>query len=277
MKIIDYITFGILFISLGLAFSGNASEIETEELNVKRIRSIDVQKSNFEPSGVVISPDNEVVVVSDNGRAMTFPMRNSSLQAYYKIEKKKDLEGVTYSPTSQLYFAIEEGKDKLWVLDEDLENVLYKSKVPRHFRGERITRKTDADGAGGLEALCLIKEDQKYFYFMAANQSRHFSGDDKSAVISFKLHKRTQNITINNYYPLEIKDISGLTKVGRRVALISDTEDKLYLFNQKMKLLQVYELPGLAQEGIAVTKDRKRIYIAEDYGEVLQIDLNSPL
>jgi len=252
----------ILILSIALFFSG-CSEYKKEN-TFEKVKSFSVNK-DFEPSGITFCK-NTLFSVSDEGTLMSINKNN--VIKYYKIKDEGDYEGITCHK-DKLYLA-EEGKDN--IIEINLQGkILNEFNIDRKYNGEKVISKK----GNGLESLAFFKEDIDNLYFFTSNQSNEFSGNDKSAIMVIKINKNSKKAKINKYFPLKIKDISGILYQDGLVYFISDKKDKLYLADENLNIFKEYNLFGDAQEGIFI-KDNN-IYIADDEGFILKAKIKKSL
>lgn len=218
----------------------------------------------FEPSGLGLK-GSSIYVISDNGRIAI--IENDKVVYKQKLLKKADYEGITFSDDG-LLFVVEEGKDNIVSLNDDFV-IVAKYNIPRTFNGEKILNKK----GDGLESLVFHKQLGNKLYFYTANQSDEFSGDDKSAILYIEIDLYKKDAKIIKYSPSMINDISGLFIKDDNLYLISDTNNRIYLFDLELNLIKSTHLAGRSQEGIVIFKDK--LYIAQDKGDIIVIDFNS--
>jgi uncharacterized protein YjiK len=241
----------ILFISL------LSMNLFSQELPISSVKNINLEGSKMEPSGIAIDNKGNILSVSDNGYIIVngLPIR---------VKKKKDYEGITVSNDNRV-FLVEEGKDRIISLDKKFK-IKDKIKIDRKFKGDKVTSKK----GNGFEALTFYKRIGEVDHFIVANQSKKFKGKDKSAVLFVDSTGK-----INKYIPLKIKDISGLHYKDGIIYLLSDKEQKLFLFDEEMNLLRSYNTPYEDLEGVFI--DSLNLYFAQDTGKLFKIKLNHEL
>lgn len=227
--------------------------------------------SKIEPSGVVFNKKSKsVFIVSDNGYICEI---KGSGEEICRRDKKRDLEGITIKDNGEL-IAIEEGKDNILYLNKDL-SVNKNFSVDREFNGKLVLNK-DGDG---LESIAFHKSQGNLDFFFVANQSKKFDGDDKSAIFYISVDRNSffnKNASIISYFPSSIKDISDMTFHNNSLYVLSDKENKLYIysfFNDKLILENVFDIPGNDQEGIFIFDNK--IYIAQDSGDIIVLTIGA--
>lgn len=253
----------ILILATALIFSGCSYSDHSESESLGATFTMTSQfKKDFEPSGVALC-NNVIYVVSDEG-TVAYGQRDS--WNYFQIDDK-DFEGVSCNDKN--LFIVEEGKDN--ILEFTFDGTLVKKyNIDRNFNGEKVINKK----GDGLESLTFYKEDDRYLYFITANQSDDFIGDDKSAVIFIKADKHSGNSVIEKYFPVQIKDISGMFYNDGIIYFISDTTDTLYLADENMNIFKEFKITGEAQEGISIDFKNTKVYIADDEGSLLILELS---
>lgn len=240
----------ILFLSL-IIMSLFGSEFNTIKIG-----------NNFEPSGLAIK-NNLIYVISDNGKLAI--IENNKVIYNQKLSEKHDYEGITFDKDGFLYL-MQESKDKIILLDKDFE-ILNKYEVNRRFNGVEVITK----GGDGLESLAFHKQVNGKLYFFSANQSMKTSGKDQSAILYIEVNPVKETAEIIKYIPSEIVDISGIFVRFDKVYIISDTNNKIYLFDTDLNFKKSKHLPGESQEGIIIT-DKDVLYIAQDHGDVIYFE-----
>jgi len=230
------------------------------------IISIDKQTviEDFEPSGITLC-GNDIYSVSDEGSFLS--IKNGVVE-YIKIKSEVDYEGITCH-NNRLFIA-EEGNDNIIEIDFT-GKILNNFDIDRKFKGEKVISKK----GDGLESLTFYKEDDKSLYFFTSNQSKKFSGNDKSAILVIKVNKLSGKGIIDEYFPLKIKDISGIFYENDIVYFISDKNDKLYIADTQLNVLKDFHLVGDAQEGIFIQDNF--LFIADDEGFIIKVELAEKL
>lgn len=250
MKIAFILT--CIFISL---FAQDAKKFEILKVEILKT------PKHIEPSGIVKINEN-ILIVSDEGSIC-----NLSSSSCKVLKEKADFEGITASNKGEI-FVVQEGKDNILLLNSNFK-IVTTYNIPRKFNDKTVLEKK----GDGLESLTFVKEDTDNYYFYTANQSENFKGKDRSALLFISLKKQTDEAQILDYFPMKIKDISGLhfSDEYSSLFLISDSEDKLFIYDSTLKLKTIYNLPGVDQEGIFIENDT--LYIAQDSGDVLKIKI----
>lgn len=239
------------------------------DLPIKNINTIYTSNEKFEPSGVIIK-NEKLYSISDNGILLTMNL-SDRIENYNQL-KKKDFEDITFSKEN--LYLIEEGKDNVIELNKENFEKINKFDIDRTFNGNIVLEK----GEDGLESLSFVKETDSNIYFYSANQSKKFEGNDASAILLLEINKKTKKGKIIEYFPMKIKDISSIDyKNDNLIIFISDKENALFITNKYFKELKKYNLPGKNQEGIYLDEETMTLYIAQDSGNILEINLKEEL
>lgn len=254
---------------ISLIFTG-ISLYANIELPIKNINTIYTSNEKFEPSGISIN-NEKLYSISDNGILLTMNL-NDKIEHYHKL-KKKDFEDISFSKLNNLYL-VKEGKDNIIELNKESFEEINKFDIDRSFNGNIVLEKGD----NGLESLSFVKETDTNIYFYSANQSNKFKGIDASAIFLLEINKKTKKGKIIEYFPMKIKDISSIDyKNDNLIYFISDKENKLYITNKDFEEFKIYKLPGENQEGIYLDENTMILYIAQDSGNILEIELTKEL
>ncbi len=234
------------FLSIFLILTG----CESYDLQIDK--SYILKKGGFEPSGVTVF-NNSFYIIGDEGRIAV--LKKDKI-FYKKLKKRADLEGITNDKES--LYAIDEIKGIIYKIDN--LKITQKYKIPKRFDGRRIFKK----GKDGFEGIAFLKEDENGKHFVLSVQSNK----TKLLFVSIKKGKAE----IEKLKRIKPKDVSGLFYKDGVLYLISDKEDRLYLYRFKdFKLLKKYKIPGKNQEGIAVLNNR--FLIADDSGRFFIMSL----
>ena len=243
------ITLRVLFISmciLGFVACNiiNSSNADSQEEN-------HVIASIPEASGISYCNNTDtLIVVSDEG---SFYEINSDgdILATHELGDY-DFEGVVCED-KKLMLAVE-GEGLLRVDRESLQTKFFELKGD----GYKISKKR------GIEGLSKIK---KRYYLSIQSKNEE---DSKLLAVKLKGDCAKVKKVINH----GIIDSSGLNYKNKKLYIISDTNDALYIYNIKKKEIEKeIELPKFAQEGVAFGKDND-IFFADDDGAVLKYTLD---
>ncbi|NPA81535.1 MAG: hypothetical protein GXO31_02880 [Epsilonproteobacteria bacterium] len=237
-----------LFILAVLGFLG------CESYDLKIVESYSMKRGGFEPSGVTFF-EGKFYIVGDEGKIAVF--KNGKIK-YKKIKRGLDLEGIT-NDGKNLYL-VDEKKHRIIKIGKDFK-IDRKFEVDRKFEGRKFLKK----GVDGFEGITFLKEDGDGKHFLLAVQ------EPKKGKLVFVTLKNDK-VKVDRVKKMKIKDISGLFYKDGKLYLLSDKENRIYLYNLKdFKLLKKYKIPGRDQEGIAVLKDE--FYIADDSGKFFRMRL----
>lgn len=190
---------------------------------------------DFEPSDVTVFKEHGYVC-SDEGGVIKFDLETFKKLGEYKFGKK-DFEGMTHSENS--IYLVEEGYDQIFKFENGVLSEKYV--IGRRYRGETVFHPS----GDGFESLAFYKEDKDFIWFYVANQSRKFEGEDKSAIALVKVYKKINIGFIEKYFPMKIKDISGMELKDNKLTIISDKENKMFLLDpDNMGILEEIRIPG---------------------------------
>lgn len=286
---------------------------EPKHLDLTGVSEYRVTDPKFEPSGLSISSNGTVWVVSDNGHIGVLDEKTKTVVSS-KMIRRGDYEGLAFSPSGDLY-VVEEGADDILKLSKNGMIAMQHYNIKRRFNGKKVIRKK----GNGLESLAFYKEDNSFIYFLTTNQSKRLqkltdevgnmdlveflnsqdAGSDTglvspnfpeikeykkkkekelSALLVIKVNKLSGKAIISEYYPLQIKDMSALFYKNGHLFIVSDKQNSLFHFQKNccgVTFLESFHLTGDGQEGIAISADGD-IYIAQDKSSVLRLKLQKP-
>jgi len=201
-----------------------------------------------EASGIAYCEEsNSLVVASDEGSFYELSTMGDILTEH-KLGNY-DLEGVVCEK-EQFVFAIEGGA-LLEVNRKTLKSKVLKLKGT----GYKLTKKH------GIEGISKIGN---YYYLSIQEKKR--KKDANLLVVKMGVNYAKVIQVINH----KIIDSSGMQYHDKKLYILSDKKEKLYIYNLKTnKILKKIKLPKFAQEGI--TFDKKGfVYFADDDGFVLK-------
>ncbi len=204
-----------------------------------------------EASGISYCNNTDtLIVVSDEGSFYEINSDGDILSSHELGDY--DFEGVVCEDNI-LMLAIED--EGLLRVDRDtLETKFFELKGD----GYKITKKR------GIEGLTKIKK-RYYLSIQAKNEE-----DSKLLAVKLKGDYAKVKKVINH----GIIDSSGLTYENKKLYIVSDTNDALYIYNIKKKEIEKeIELPEFAQEGVAFDEDNN-IFFADDDGSVMKYSLD---
>ncbi len=189
---------------------------------------------------------NTLIVVSDEGSFYEINSQGDILATHELGDY--DFEGVVCED-DKLMLAVE-GEGLLRVDRDTLDTKFFALKGD----GFKITKKR------GIEGLTKIKK--RYYLSIQAKKKK----DSKLLVVKLKGDCAVVKKVINH----GIIDSSGLTYENKKLYIVSDTNDALYIYNLKKKRVdKKIKLTKFAQEGVAFDKDNN-IFFADDNGAVLR-------
>jgi len=162
-----------------------------------------------------------------------------------------DLEGVVCEE-KKIIFAIEEGK----LLEVD--RITLKTKLIE-IKGHnfKFSKKSGIEG--------ITKVDKLYYVSIQSKTKK----DSKLLVLD--IGKKYANVV--RIIKHRIIDSSGMQYYKKKLYILSDKKDKLYLYNlKKNKIKKKIKLPKFAQEGITFDNN-ENLYFADDNGAVMKYTL----
>jgi len=192
---------------------------------------------------------NSLVVANDEGSFYELNLQGAILSEH-KLGKY-DLEGVICEEKIFM-FAVEDGK-LLEVNRKTLKSKLIK------IKGQNFKFSKKA----GIEGITKI-EDLYYVSIQAKTKK-----DSKLLVLKVGKNYAKVIETIEH----GIIDSAGMQYHQKKLFIVSDKKDKLYIYNlKKNKIKKKIKLPLFAQEGITFD-NKENIYFADDDGAVMKYTL----
>ncbi|MCK5853625.1 MAG: SdiA-regulated domain-containing protein [Sulfurovaceae bacterium] len=235
--VLTVLKFSILFFLLLSSFS-NAEKISSKH----KISNIE------EASGVSYCTDtNTYMVANDEGSFYEISPEGKTLSRHKLGDY--DLEGVVCQK-EELIFAIEKGA-LLIVNRETLKTKYLKVK----------SKKFNLSKKAGIEGIAKVEE----LYYLAIQAKK--KKDARILIV-----KITDNhAKVIDSIKHDILDTSGLDYHDEKLYIISDKNDKLYIYNLKKNKMKKksYNLPKFAQEGIAFDNNGS-LLLADDNGAVFK-------
>ncbi len=223
--------------------------------DLKIVKSYNMKRGGFEPSGVTFFK-NSFYIAGDEGKIAV--LKDDKI-FYKKLKRGLDLEGITNDGKS--IYAINEIKGVIYKIENFKIKERYK--IPKKSENRRILKKNNKDG---FEGIAFINEDEFGKHFVVSVQS--FKKKSKLVFISLK----ERELKVDRIEKVKIKDISGLFYNKGILYILSDTENRIYLYNLKnSKIIKKYKIPGKNQEGIFVKGDK--FFIADDSGKFFEMKL----
>lgn len=234
-----------------------------------------IDQSGFkEPSGICFHPLREsLFVVGDKGHIGEMQTDGTLLKQ--RRIRKADFEGITSNPSTGLLYVAVEGEEALLEIDPESLDVLRTFEINRSFDGQVLLKA----GGGGIEAITFVP-DSKHPHggsFYVANQSKDLSSrDDISAIFELEVPlaapKNTNEVTIQRVFSIGAIDLAGLHYdwESEHLLVVSDKMNALFAVMLDGVVVSTHELPGIDQEGIALSPDGF-MFIAHDSGGILKI------
>ena len=203
-----------------------------------------------EASGIsYCSNTNTLVVANDEGSFYELTPQGA-IVAQHKLGKY-DLEGVVCEK-KRFIFAVEDGA----LLEVNRKT--FKTKELKIKGADfKFSKKS------GIEGITKIKD--LYYVSIQAKKS------EDSKLLVLKVGKNHAKVieTIEH----GIIDSAGMQYHDKKLYIVSDKKDKLYIYNlKKNKVKKKIKLPKFAQEGITFDNN-KNIYFADDDGAVMKYSL----
>ena len=194
--------------------------------------------------------NNTLMIASDNGKIYEMTQSGKILSVY--TVGNYDFEGIVCED-KELIIAIE-GTGLLRFNRTTKEIEIFPLEGATHIKMSK---------QNGIEGL--VKVDEAY-YLAIQSQTK------KNAKLLKVLLDKT-SATVISTITTKIIDMSGLEYRNEKLYIVSDTNDKLYLYDiKKEKILQSIPLPKFAQEGITFAKDNG-VFFANDNGSVFRYEL----
>jgi uncharacterized protein YjiK len=203
-----------------------------------------------EASGIsYCSNSNTLIVANDEGSFYEITPKGEVL-SQHKLGNY-DLEGVVCEK-KRIVFAVE-GEGLLEVKRKNMEKKLLK------LKGKKIKLSKKS----GIEGLVKVG---KYYYLSIQAKKK------KDAKL-LKVATTPEYTKVLKVIEHGIIDSAGLEYKDKKLYIVSDKKDTLYVYNLKReKVLKKIKLPKFAQEGIAFGKNDD-IFFADDNGAVMKYTL----
>ncbi len=206
-----------------------------------------------EPSGLCLSFNaGELLTVSDETGKVYRISETGELLGKIKF-LGVDLEGITINQTENVIYIIEEETNNI------VKYNYRKQKIESEFSIPRANHKANS----GLEGICYNPDNQKFYILNEKKPGKLFIWDEKNEVsYDYKLNfaadfsgicydktkdilwivsDESQSLTACNLegmkiasFGIPIKQAEGITldKTGKKIFIISDKEEKLYVFDK---------------------------------------------
>ena len=201
-----------------------------------------------EASGISYCKESNTLVVANDEGYFYELTTSGEILLKHKLGEY-DLEGVVCQK-EQFVFAIEKGE--ILVVSRD---TLKKKRLKIKGQGFKLTKKN------GIEGIAKVKD----FYYLSI-QEKKSKKDAKILVVKLG----GSYVKVLKVIDSNIIDSSGMEYHNKKLYIVSDKKEKLYIYNlKKKKIIKKIKLPKFAQEGI--TFDREgNIYFADDNGAVMR-------
>jgi len=200
-----------------------------------------------EASGISFCQNSNTLMVA-NDEGTLYEITPSGAIIMSKKLGDYDLEGVVCEE-KRVILAIEDGA----LLEVDRKTLTSK-KIKIKGMNFKFSKKS------GIEGITKIKK--KYYLSIQAKKEK----DSKLLVVKMG-ENYAKIVKIINH---GIIDSSGMVYHDKKLYIVSDKKEKLYLYNlKKDKIERSVKLPKFAQEGVAFDNDGN-IYIADDNGAVMK-------
>jgi len=205
-----------------------------------------------EASGISYCDNSNTLMVANDEGSFYEISPQGTILAEHKLGKY-DLEGVVCEDEI-ITFAVEGGA-LLQVDRKTLKKKLLKLKGKD--KAYKISKKR------GIEGLIKIKD--LYYLSIQAKKKK----DSKLLVVN----AGANYAKVKEVIQLGIIDAAGLEYKDKKLYIVSDKKDKLFIYNLKQnKINKKIKLPKFAQEGIAFGKEND-IFFADDDGAVMKYRL----
>lgn len=200
-----------------------------------------------EASGIAYCQNSKTLVVANDEGSFYELNHSGEILSEHKLGKY-DLEGVVCED-KQFVFAIETGA----LLEVD-RKTLKSKKLKLKGKAFKLSKKA------GIEGLTKVND----LYYLAI-QSKN-KKDAKLLVVQAGANYAKVTKVIEH----GIVDSAGLHYADKKLYIVSDKKDKLYLYNlKKEKIKREIKLDKFAQEGITFD-EQGFVYFADDNGAVLK-------
>lgn len=208
-----------------------------------------------EASGISFCQNSKTLIVANDEGSFYELTTSGKIITEHKLGKY-DLEGVVCED-KKFIFAIEEGA----ILEVDRKTL--KSKVLK-LKGK--SKEYKLSKKAGIEGIAKVGD----VYYLSIQTKKKENAKLLVVKLGVNYAKVTQVIEHG------IVDSAGLEYHNKKLYIVSDKKDKLYIYDLKRdKILKKIKLPKFAQEG--VTFEGKYIYFADDDGTVRKYKLKNLL
>jgi uncharacterized protein YjiK len=201
-----------------------------------------------EASGISYCQESDTLVVANDEGTFYELSTSGAILSEHKLGYY-DLEGVVCEK-EHFVFAVEKGE--LLVVTRS------KSKI-KHLKvkgqGFKLTKKASIEG---------IAKVGKFYYLSIQEKKRK----ENAKILVVKLganHAKVVKVINSN-----IIDSAGMEYHDKKLYIVSDKKDKLYVYNlKKQQIKKKIKLPKFAQEGVTFDKSGN-VYFADDDGAVMK-------
>jgi len=209
-----------------------------------------------EASGISFCQDSQTLVVANDEGSFYELTNTGKILTEHKLGKH-DLEGVVCEK-DKFVFAVEDG-----ALLEVNRKTLKTKKLKLKSQGFKYKLSKKA----GIEGITKI--DNLYYLSIQAKKTK----DAKLLVVKLGANHAKVIRVIDH----GIIDSAGMQFYNKKLYIVSDKKDKLYVYNlKKNKVSKEVKLPKFAQEGITFD-DKGHVYFADDDGAVRKYLINKAL
>lgn len=203
-----------------------------------------------EASGISYCQNSQTLMVANDEGTLYEITPQGAILSQHKLGKY-DLEGVVCEE-KEIILAIEGGA----ILIVNRETL--KSKELK-IKGQDFKFSKKA----GIEGITKIKD----LYYVSIQAKK----EKESKLLVLKLGNNYAKVVKTIQHG--VIDSSGLEYHNKKLYIVSDKKDKLYIYNlKKNRVNKKIKLPKFAQEGITFDKDNN-IYFADDDGAVMRYKL----
>ncbi|HIC78597.1 MAG TPA: hypothetical protein EYP02_05385 [Sulfurovum sp.] len=207
-----------------------------------------------EASGISFCQDSQTLVVANDEGSFYELTTTGEILTKHKLGKH-DLEGVVCE-TDKFIFAVEDGA----LLEVD-RKTLNTKKLKLKGKGFKLSKKAGIEG--------ITKIDGFYYLSIQAKKKE----DSKLLVVKAGANYAKVTQVIDH----GIIDSAGMQFHDKKLYIVSDKKDKLYVYNlKKNRVSKEVKLPKFAQEGITFD-DKGHVYFADDDGAVRKYLINKAL
>ncbi len=207
-----------------------------------------------EASGISYCNKSHTLVIANDEGSFYEISPNGTIIKQYKLGKY-DLEGVVCEE-KRFVFAIEKGA----LLEVNRKTLKSKKLKIKDGRGDNLKFSKKA----GIEGITKI--DDLYYISLQTKKAKD------SLLLVLKMEKNYLKVV--KRIKQRIADSSGMQYYKKRLYIVSDKKDKLYIYNlKKGKIEKKIKLPKFAQEGVTFDNSGN-IYFADDNGAIMKYKMD---